>query len=241
MAPSLLELFGSADHGPLPSKSSDAAQRRRPPRPPLKLGAPLKQGLSWQCHEKYDRNCAQSRWQRMGARWQSLYGTFTQRLGPDAKTRRITWLTEAPCRQGKKWGIGCAVCADLQRRLLNSPHKAPRKARAWSTKWSRHEICGVSQMQACAILQHSRTEQHKVAMSATYGRSNQSPSGSLEMTHQQPLKESCSRARCHKFGIGYWHGVASRAHAHGRPQRRSRAQLSSPPVHMAARARLCGA
>ena len=185
MAPSLYELFANADarcsESPARSEvkskrriSEAVLQRRVPAKSGEEFGgeslqgrsdAPKGFGLRWpRCHDKFVPSCARCRWQKLGARWQSLYGTFSQKQGTCA--RQITWLTEAPCRTSRKWGIGCAVCAELQWRLMSSTEQAPRQARTWSTKWARHEICGVSQMQASAILQHSRTAVHKIALMA---------------------------------------------------------------------------
>jgi len=41
-----------------------------------------------------------------------------------------------------------------------------RKAACWSTKWARFEVTSVSQMQACAFLQHARTRSRRTAMMA---------------------------------------------------------------------------
>lgn len=128
---------------------------------------------SWPtCHQDFDDKCAQCRFHAFGQKWIDAYGTELHRA-PVGDGRKIVWLREQRFVPGpgmassKQWGIGCAVCADFKRRLDQLPPEA-RTLRShhlrYNTKWANFEIRACGQMQASAILQHSRTALHKLAM-----------------------------------------------------------------------------
>ncbi len=121
---------------------------------------------SWpRCHEEFSPSCAQCRFDYAGHRWVSTYGNHRHRA--QGRNAACIWLQVAPYVTGKKWSIGCAVCAELQWRLGQLPlGRKTGAARCWSTKWARFEIRALSQMQACAFLHHSQSEVHKTAMKA---------------------------------------------------------------------------
>ena len=121
------------------------------------------------CHSEYQSGCARCRYRAFGAKWAGVYGVCERRQNA-ARVERITWLSQCPFRPGKTWGIGCTLCAEFSWRwsqLAAGGAKLGNK-RKESTAWARFEVRALSQMQACTILQHSRTNMHQLAVRAHF-------------------------------------------------------------------------
>ena len=164
----LSELFGGdgveqvVSAVPIPGggkRRERVSQRRR---------VPVRLGSSWPtCHKDFKSDCPQCRFQVYGRKWMETCGTVTQRLV--SGTRKIVWLQERAFRPGLEWGVGCAVCAAFLWRLGQDIDvgRRPRligKLRC-ETKWAKLEVRS-RVLQCSAIVQHSRSDIHKVAMHA---------------------------------------------------------------------------
>ena len=176
MAPGLVgglrALFGgSASGGSVPGSGREVpSAKARPVRPTRGVCQPL--ASAWPaCHARPVADCAQCRFRAFGAKWTKTYGTVRHRRS-EAEMLTIPWLRERVPAPGATWGVGCAVCASLRWRLQRRSGVSLDAAACpltlgglrVDTRWSRHEVSGIRQMQAFAFEQHSQTTLHKVAM-----------------------------------------------------------------------------
>ena len=79
---------------------------------------------------------------------------------PAGLARAAVWLAERPPRWGGAWGLGCSLCAAKMHRQAEAPG---RRCRSEGSTWAKFEVRGVHNLQACDLLQHSRTASHLLA------------------------------------------------------------------------------
>ena len=128
-------------------------------------------------HDGGRRTCQRCRYYLFGDGWAASYGSFEAPSGPRA---RVVWLGERPARWGGVWGLGCSVCADLDRRRRQSEEptavgpgacaststsRGRGHHKRCSTKWARYEVRAEA-LQSEHVRVHAQSDVHKLAMAA---------------------------------------------------------------------------